>query len=75
MDREFGRNNYDPNDQGDFIKNLVFVAMPFSGNEFDEVYSAIKDECLKLNLQVKRVDENTGSGFIIREITDLIENS
>ena len=75
MDREFGRDEYDPNDQGEFIENLVFVAMPFLGEEFQEIYSAIKDECSKLNLFVKRVDENTGSGFIIREITELIEDA
>lgn len=75
MDREFGRYDYDPDDQGDFTPNLVFVAMAFTGQESTEVYSTIKDECSKLTLQAKRVDENIGSGFIIREITNLIEES
>ena len=38
-----------------------------------DAYVAIKDECKKLKLRTKRVDENSGSGLIIREITDLIE--
>ena len=75
MDREFGRNNYDPNDPGSFEKDLVFIAMPFSGDDMKEVYKAIKDECNKLGLRTIRVDENIGSGFIIREVTELIEKA
>lgn len=75
MDREFGRPDYDPDDQGEFEEGLVFVIMPFRGQEMADAYAAIKDECKKLRLQAKRVDENTGSGFVIREITDLIEGS
>jgi hypothetical protein len=75
MDAEFGREDYDPDDQGSFEEGLVFVAMSFQGDDMAEVYTAIKDECLKLKLRAKRVDENIGSGFIIREITDLIERA
>ncbi len=75
MDREFGRPDYDPNDQGDFEKGLVFVVMPFQGSDMVDAYSAIKDECLTLKLRAQRVDENAGSGFVIREITSLIERS
>ncbi|MEI6430093.1 MAG: hypothetical protein WCO45_17175 [Pseudanabaena sp. ELA607] len=75
MDREFGRSNYDPSDVGDFEQGLVFVIMQFRGQEMTDVYSAIKDECTKLELRARRVDENVGSGFVIREITDLIERS
>ena len=75
MDSEFGRFNYDPNDQGEFEPNLVFAIMPFLGKEMDDVYSAIKNECKKLNLKSCRVDELTGSGLIIREITYLIERA
>ena len=75
MDAEFGRQDYDPSDQGSFERDLVFVAMPFQGDEMKEVYSALKDECSKLGLRAKRVDENVGSGFIIQEITDLIERA
>jgi hypothetical protein len=75
MDREFGRPDYDPSDAGDFEKGLVFVIMPFSGVDMDEVYNAIKDECHKLRLRTSRVDESAGSGLVIREITDLIERA
>jgi len=75
MDREFGRPDYDPNDQGDFEVGLVFVIMPFRGQEMADAYAAIKDECKKLKLRANRVDENAGSGLVIREITDLIERS
>ncbi|HEX8599420.1 MAG TPA: hypothetical protein VF952_12995 [Chloroflexia bacterium] len=74
MDREFGHQDYDPRDQGDFEPNLVFVMMPFN-EDMDDVYSAIKGECSRLGLRAARVDENVGSGFIIREITDLIERA
>lgn len=75
MDREFGKSNYDPDDQGEFEEGLVFVIMPIQGQETADTYTAIKDECKKLRLRATRVDDNTGSGFIIREITDLIERS
>ena len=75
MDREFGKPDYDSSDEGDFERGLVFVIMPFSGVDMDEAYKAIKDECRKLRLRARRVDENTGSGFVIREITDLIERA
>jgi len=75
MDREFGRPNYDPNDAGEFQPNLVFVIMPFQGDEMTETYSTIKAECFKLGLTAKRADENVGSGFVLREITELIEDA
>jgi hypothetical protein len=40
-----------------------------------DAYSAIKDECKKIELSAKRVDENVGSGIIVREITDFIERA
>lgn len=75
MDREFRRPDYDPEDAGEFEPNTVFVIMPFTGEQMREAYSAIKDECSKLCLTAKRVDENVGSGFVIRETTELIEDS
>lgn len=75
MDSEFGRGDYDPTDQGEFERNLVFVIMPFKGGDMDDVYGAIKDECTRIDLRTKRVDENVGSGIVIREITDLIERA
>ena len=75
MDETFNRSNYDSDDPGDFIPNLVFVIMSFLGEGMQDTYSAIKDECHKLQLNASRVDENTGSGLIIAEITDLIEKA
>ena len=75
MDQQFMSEAYDPNDPGDFELGLVFIIMSMSSQESADVYSAIKDECAKLELTAKRVDENVGSGFIIREIADLIERA
>lgn len=75
MDAEFENDNYDSDDDGDFEKNLVFVAMPLSGQDMSDAYSAIKDECRKLKLKATRVDDGSGSGFIIKQITDLIERA
>ena len=75
MDREFGRSNYDPDDRGEFEKGLVFVIMPFQGQEMNDAYAIIIDECKKIGLNAIRADESTGSGHVIREITDLIERS
>jgi hypothetical protein len=75
MDRELGRPDYDPDDQGEFTPNLVFVIMPFFGAYSADVYTAIKDECAKLGLNALRVDENVGSGLVISEITKHIEEA
>lgn len=75
MDRTFGRPDYDPEDEGDFERGLVFVMMSFVSNDSQEVYAAINDECQKLSLRPRRVDENVGSGLIISEITELIERA
>jgi hypothetical protein len=74
-DQQFRGSDYDPDDEGDFERNLVFVAMPFAGQDMDNVYSAIKDEFTKLDLRPVRVDENIGSGFVIQEIKNLIEKA
>ena len=74
-DREFGRPDFDPDDQGEFEEGLVFVIMPFSGQDMDDVYSAIRDECAKLALHAQRVDDNTGSGIVLGEITMLIDRA
>jgi hypothetical protein len=75
MDCELGRPDYDPDDQGDFTPNLVFVIMPFYEANSADIYTAIKDECEKLGLNALRVDENIGSGLVISEITKLIEDA
>ena len=62
-------------DSSDYVRDLVFVGMPFK-KEMDEVYATIRDVCALLSLRASRVDDSfAGSGFIIREITDLIEQA
>jgi len=75
FDQQFRGDDWDPDDPGDFEHGLVFVAMSFTGQEMNDVYSAIKDECKKLDLRPVRVDENVGSGFVIQEIKDFIEKA
>ncbi|MBE9593494.1 MAG: hypothetical protein IMF19_08430, partial [Proteobacteria bacterium] len=75
MDREFGREDYDPYDVGSFEPDLVFIGMSFSGEEMEDVWNVIKDVCERLELNAVRVDERVGSGFIVREITELIERA
>jgi len=75
MDRAFGLRKRNRDDPDEFEPNLVFVIMSFKGDEAQEVYAAIKDECLKLGLNPNRVDEGVGSGFIIREIISFIEKA
>jgi hypothetical protein len=75
MDREFDGADYDPDDQGTFERDLVFVIMPFKGQEMTDAYSAIKEGCAELGLHARRVDENVGSGFVMREISELIERA
>ncbi len=75
MDREFGRNRYDPDDEGEFVPDLVFVGMSFK-EEMNEVYATIRKACETLSLKTVRVDDScSGSGFIIKEITELIEKA
>lgn len=75
MDREFNRDRFDPDDSGDYEDGLVFVGMPFK-EEMNEAYCAIRDACCALSLRATRVDDSfAGSGFIIREITALIERA
>lgn len=75
MDREFGRADYDADDEGTFEPGLVFVMMSFVSEDSDVTYSTIKEVCKNLGLRATRVDEGHGSGFIIREITSLIERA
>lgn len=62
------------NNIGDFIPNTVFVIMSFS-KENNDVFSAIKDECMKLQLKASRIDCTAGSGLILRRILMAIESS
>ena len=58
-----------------FEPNSVFVVMPFVGEDINEVYRAIKEECIGIGLEATRVDEVVGSGFVIRDILTLIERA
>jgi hypothetical protein len=73
-DSEFNRRDYDPYDRGRFEPGLVFVIMPFT-EDMTQTYAVLKEECSSLGLTATRVDEGTGSSFVIREVTDLIERS
>lgn len=75
MDREFGRAAYDSDDDGTFERGLVLVIMAFGSQGALGVLKTIKEEAAKLDLHATRVDEEGGSGFIIRELTFLIEQA
>lgn len=75
MDREFGGANYDPQDRGTFETGLVFVMMPFTSPDSHTTYDVIKRECANSRLRATRVDEDGGSGFIIKEVASLIERA
>jgi hypothetical protein len=74
-DQQFRDPKWDPDDLGEFIPNLVFIGMAFDRPGMDEVHRTIKDECKKLHLKTIRVDENVGSGLVIRDIVKLIEDA
>ncbi len=57
-----------------FEQGLVFVIMSFDKKNND-TYSAIKDECRKIRLRTVRVDEVPGSGLILRNIINYIEQA
>jgi hypothetical protein len=75
MDRAFGRPDYDSDDPGEFIHGLVLAIMPFTASSSNEIYFVIKDECAKIGLQARRADEESGSAFVIGDITRLIEDA
>ena len=72
-DRTFYDNN--PYNESEFIPNQVIVLMSFSGEGTRETYQTIKEECQKLQLDAKRVDEFIGSGLIITQISKAIEDA
>jgi hypothetical protein len=74
MSREFGMHNKNARPDT-FESNLVFVIMSLKGDDMWDVFAAVKDECAKLGLKPTRVDENIGSGLIIKEIITLIERA
>jgi hypothetical protein len=74
-DEQFRGDEWNANDPGEFERDLVFVGMPFAHEDMLEVYPAIKAECAKLGLNCVRADDSIGSGFVIRQITSLIERA
>jgi len=74
MDEAFRGRDYDPEDEGKFSRGVVFVIMAFSP-DMDSAYSAIREACTALGLRARRVDDGPGSGIILREITEGIEDA
>jgi len=58
----------------DFVKNQVFIGMPFDESMHD-IQKAIKEGCINNNLQPKIVNNGVSSTTIIDEIKKLIEES
>lgn len=74
MDREFNRRRYDDEDEGTYVPRLVFVMMSFVAQGADAAYTAIKSACDELHLNAVRIDDaHAGSGFIIRDVIEMIE--
>ena len=71
-DHEFPGHN---KDKSKFRPNRVFIVMPFSGRGMEVTYEVTKEECIKLGLYPERADQNTGSGFVIRDIITHIEQA
>jgi hypothetical protein len=74
-DKEFRRVDYDPDDAGDFTPDLVFVIMPFAGDDVAAAYLAIREAAGRRGLAAVRVDEAVGSGIVLAEITNYIEQA
>jgi hypothetical protein len=58
-----------------FRPNLVFVMMSFLSDEMQDAYAAIQDACARIGLDALRIDENIGSGLIVREIATMINEA
>lgn len=58
-----------------FRKGDVFIAMPFSGPEMEDVYRALREECERLGLSPERVDENDAASLIILDIVESIKKA
>jgi hypothetical protein len=55
--------------------NSVFLIMSFQGEGMGEVLAVVKHECDTLGLKATRVDDAVGSGFVIKQIGELIERA
>lgn len=77
-DSEFGKpksKTKRPKRRSTFKRGSAFVIMSFTGQEMHDVHAAINEECKKLGLTATRADENIGSGFIIQDIVESIEQA
>jgi hypothetical protein len=60
--------------RGSTVRNCVSVMMPFS-RDFDNVYSAIKNACIKEGMTFHRADNFWKNSVIIQDIFELIYRS
>lgn len=58
-----------------FEVGLVFLVMPFEGKGCAEAEDMYKMECTRLGLKCIRVDDRITSGFVFRDIVELIEKA
>jgi hypothetical protein len=58
-----------------FQRGHVFIAMPFTGPDMQDVYTALRDECERLGLSPERVDENDSASLIILDIVRSIKKA
>jgi hypothetical protein len=73
--RRYGRSRGPAKSSMKYSPGKVFVAMSFAKSpEKSEVYRAIVRACKHFNLSPSRVDENVGSGHILLEIVEAIED-
>jgi len=81
VEDEEDENEYDSNEEDEeenrvgFERDLVFVIMPFTGEDMDEVYSAIRSECARIGLNAQTVREAVGARLVLVTIQELIEEA
>lgn len=57
------QHSYYYNDSDEYNEGEVFVIMPFTGNEMHETYNIITEECKRIGLNAKSVDEKPWLGI------------
>jgi hypothetical protein len=55
-------------DENEFEEGRVFVIMQFRDEKSQDVFSAIEDECSKLDLNAEIASRGVGSGLVVQEI-------
>jgi len=74
MDEAFRGPRYDPFASASFTLGVVGVMMPL-GPAMSEVFATIRVTCESLDLVAKRADDSVGSGIVLRDIVEIIEDS